>query len=145
LSSVFYKPPSSFIKMDESDKSFFANSDLQNKKFEELQQIAKNEIVSNAVKADNLLDFDDDEGEDGEILNSNSTTANENSDNILDELNDLFSGMGAGNSSNSTTTNSTVPNNDILGLLSSLSNPASQATASPSGENSNSGNLQGLF
>ena len=145
LSSVFYKPPSSFIKLNESDKSFFANSDLQNKKFEELQQIAKNEIVSNAVKADNLLDFDDDEGEDGDILNSNSTTANENSDNILDELNDLFSGMGAGNSSNSTTTNSTVPNNDILGLLSSLSNPASEATASPSGENSNSGNLQGLI
>lgn len=107
LSSVFYKPASSFIKLDKNDKAFVSSSDLQNKKFEELQQIAKNEIVNNAIKADNLLDLDDDYNAVGENPDDiPETSGQQKSENILDELNDLFSGLGT---SSSTTQASTIP------------------------------------
>lgn len=107
LSSVFYKPASSFIKLDKNDKAFVSSSDLQNKKFEELQQIAKNEIVNNAIKADNLLDLDDDYNAVGENPDDiPETSGQQKSENILDELNDLFSDLGT---SSSTTQASTIP------------------------------------
>lgn len=125
LSSVFYKPASSFIKLDSNDQVFVTSSDLQNKKFEELQQMAKNEIVNNTVKADNLLDFDDDNNE----VSDDVMTPSEQQGNILDELNDLFSGLG----NSSTTTNSTEPsskNGDIFGILGGVANNSPSSNAS---------------
>ncbi|GME80554.1 unnamed protein product [[Candida] boidinii] len=90
LSSVYYKPASTFdIDTDNIDK----NSKLQNRKLEDLQQLAKNEIVGNAIKSENLLDFDDDvEEEIGSVDGFGGESSNSN---ILDELNDLFSGLSA--------------------------------------------------
>lgn len=126
LSSVFYKPASSFINLDKNDPAFVTSSDLQNKKFEELQQIAKNEIVNNAVKADNLLDLDDDDNGGGEnpqdVLNGSDQNRGGN---ILDELNDLFSGLGASSAVTQTSTN-----NDPFGILGAVSSN-SPASASP--------------
>lgn len=126
LGSVFYKPASSFIKLDGSD-SFFTSSELQNKKLEELQQIAKNEIVSNAVKADNLLDLDDDDNnEDDEDNNAGGLLGGDNSGDILNELNDLFSGL---NTTSGTTNNSSsAASNNLLSILGGFDS----ATASPS-------------
>ena len=127
LSSIFYKPASSFINLDKNDQAFVTSSALQNKKFEELQQIAKNEIVNNAVKADNLLDLDDDYNGGGEnsedVLNGSDQ---QRSGNILDELNDLFSGLGT-----SSATTQTSTNNDPFGILGVVSSN-SPASASPS-------------
>lgn len=110
LSSVFYKPASTFISINQNDSSFFSSSDLQNKKFEELEQIAKNEIVNNAVKADNLLDFDnDDEG--------SESNEQQSGNNVLAELNDLFAGLG----SSSTSTDNAIQNNDLFNILGGLS------------------------
>lgn len=90
LSSVYYKPASTF---DIDTENINKNSKLQNKKLEDLQQLAKNEIVGNAIKAENLLDFDDDvEEEIGSVNGFNGESSNSN---ILDELNDLFSGLSA--------------------------------------------------
>lgn len=126
LSSVFYKPASSFINLDKNDPAFVTSSDLQNKKFEELQQIAKNEIVNNAVKADNLLDLDDDDNGGGEnpqdVLNGSDQNRGGN---ILDELNDLFSGLGTSSAATQTSTN-----NDPFGILGAVSSN-SPASASP--------------
>ncbi|GME92765.1 unnamed protein product [[Candida] boidinii] len=90
LSSVYYKPASTFdIDTDNIDK----NSKLQNRKLEDLQQLARNEIVGNAIKSENLLDFDDDvEEEIGSVDGFGGESSNSN---ILDELNDLFSGLSA--------------------------------------------------
>lgn len=148
LSSVFYKPPSSFIKIDSTNKAFISSSDLQNKKFEELQQIAKNEIVNNTVKADNLLDFDDDidnENENNDGGNGFNIGGAQNSGNILDELNDLFSGLGTDSNTNSSKTN-----NDLFGLLganSNISSASPSASPAPSGSNSESknGDILNLF
>lgn len=127
LSSVFYKPASSFIRLSSNDQVFVTSSDLQNKKFEELQQMAKNEIVNNTVKADNLLDFDDDNNE----VSDDVMTPSEQQGNILDELNDLFSGLG----NSSTVTNSTEissKNNDIFGILgAATNNSTSSNTTTP--------------
>ncbi|GAV27968.1 hypothetical protein PMKS-001436 [Pichia membranifaciens] len=126
LSSIFYKPASSFINLDNNDPAFVTSSALQNKKFEELQQIAKNEIVNNAVKADNLLDLDDEYNGGGEnsedVLNGSD---HQRSGNILDELNDLFSGLGT-----SSATTQTFTNNDPFGILGAVSSN-SPASASP--------------
>ncbi|KAG0675134.1 beta-adaptin [Pichia californica] len=113
LSSIFYKPASSFIRFN-NDKSFVTSSALQSKKFEELQQIAKNEIVNNAARADNLLDFDDDNVETPE---ENFTQSETQGNNILDELNDLFSGIGASSTNKTTTTQISGKNNDIFEIL----------------------------
>jgi vesicle coat complex subunit len=149
VSSVFYKPASAFIKLDKDQKAFITSSDLQNKRFEELQQIAKNEIVHNAVKADNLLDFDDgNDIENGNTININQAEQ-QNSDSILDELNDLFSGLGT-DSGNLQNTKSN--NNDILGLFGAsnvTSSPSISASASPAPTGTNTGSknndILGLF
>lgn len=111
LSSVFYKPASSFISLDQNNNLFFSSSDLQSKKMEELEQIAKNEIVTNAVKADNLLDFENDDFE----SNSNGQPS---TNNVLEELNDLFAGLN--NPSSSVASSSNVLNNDLLNLFGNL-------------------------
>lgn len=135
LSSVFYKPQTSFITAGKGHKAFIKSSDLQSKKFEELQQIAKNEIVSNAVKADNLLDFDNDNDNDfvnsDEINNPDDNTKQQTSGSILDELNDLFSGLG-----NTATAPEPSKNNNIFGSIGGIS---SSPSASPTPTTNKSG------
>lgn len=122
LSSVFYKPASTFIRLDENDKMFVNSSDLQNKRFDELQQIAKNEIMNNTVKAENLLDFDIDEEteETEENINNDQTNGQ-----ILDELNDLFSGL-----TSPTTQPSSTAGNDIFGIINNGQESGSNNTVS---------------
>ncbi|TID18613.1 hypothetical protein CANINC_003863 [Pichia inconspicua] len=108
LSSVFYKPASSFISVDQKENTFFTSSDLQTKKLEDLEQIAKNEIVNNAVKADNLLDFGNDD------LGDNSNEQ-ENSNDVLEELNELFAVLN--NPSTSKDSASTLSNNELLNVF----------------------------
>lgn len=118
LSFVFYRPASSFISFPSKNNLFFSSSDLQNKKIEELEQIAKNEIAINTVKSDNLLDFDNDV--DG------GSSEQQNSSNVLEELNDLFAGLG--NSSVSTTPGSVIPNNDLFNILGNISSEGNSNT-----------------
>ncbi|KAH3663608.1 hypothetical protein OGAPHI_005009 [Ogataea philodendri] len=87
LGSVYHKPASSFIKSIDGE---LINTQLQSKKLEELQQLAKTEIVNNTVKAENLLDFDDNDDSP-----QNSSAAVPSTGNVLDELNDLFSNFSA--------------------------------------------------
>ncbi|KAG7738398.1 hypothetical protein KL923_003095 [Ogataea haglerorum] len=89
LGSVYHKPASSFIKSLDGE---LINTQLQTKKFEELQQMAKSEIVKNTVKAENLLDFDDD-SDAAQNSNGQSGTNSPVTGNILDELNDLFTDL----------------------------------------------------
>ncbi|KAG7880324.1 hypothetical protein KL935_002784 [Ogataea polymorpha] len=89
LGSVYHKPASSFIKSVDGE---LINTQLQTKKFEELQQMAKSEIVNNTVKAENLLDFDDDYDA-VQNANGQSDTSTPVTGNILDELNDLFTNL----------------------------------------------------
>lgn len=76
LSSVYGKPSSTFIKDNLND----LHKDLN---IEDLQRQGKQEIINNS-KNENLLDLDDDGPSD-----NSSVATNEN--NLLDELNDLFS------------------------------------------------------
>ncbi|KAG7844870.1 hypothetical protein KL941_003610 [Ogataea angusta] len=89
LGSVYHKPASSFIKSVDGE---LINTQLQTKKFEELQQMAKSEIVNNTVKAENLLDFEDDYDA-AQNSNGQSGTSTPVTGNILDELNDLFTNL----------------------------------------------------
>ncbi|KAG7883456.1 hypothetical protein KL938_002693 [Ogataea parapolymorpha] len=89
LGSVYHKPASSFIKSIDGE---LINTQLQTKKFEELQQMAKSEIVNNTVKAENLLDFDDDYDA-AQNANGQSGSSTPVTGNILDELNDLFTNL----------------------------------------------------
>ncbi|ESW95824.1 hypothetical protein KL918_003380 [Ogataea parapolymorpha] len=89
LGSVYHKPASSFIKSVDGE---LINTQLQTKKFEELQQMAKSEIVNNTVKAENLLDFDDDYDA-AQNANGQSGSSTPVTGNILDELNDLFTNL----------------------------------------------------
>ncbi|KAG7857906.1 hypothetical protein KL939_003162 [Ogataea angusta] len=89
LGSVYHKPASSFIKSVDGE---LINTQLQTKKFEELQQMAKSEIVNNTVKAENLLDFEDDYDA-AQNSNGQSGTRTPVTGNILDELNDLFTNL----------------------------------------------------
>lgn len=123
LSSVFYKPASTFVTLNSNNK-FITSSDLQNMKFEELQQIAKNEIVNKAVRADNLLDFDDDQ----EIADKGSQNDQDRSDGtVLDELNDLFSGLGT-----SSTSATNGNNQDLFGILGSTTGTKSEESSATS-------------
>lgn len=123
LSSVFYKPASTFVTLNSNNK-FITSSDLQNMKFEELQQIAKNEIVNKAVRADNLLDFDDDQ----EIADKGSQNDQDRSDGtVLDELNDLFSGLGT-----SSTSATNGNNQDLFGILGSTTRTKSEESSATS-------------
>lgn len=123
LSSVFYKPASSFIKLDEKNQIFMKSSDLQNKKFEELQQMAKNEIVNNAVKSENLLDFDINNDGQNNLVDD---AENQTSGNVLEELNDLFSGLGT-----SSATQQTSNTTDLFGIINGLTLSASPSESSP--------------
>ncbi|QPG74338.1 hypothetical protein FOA43_001665 [Brettanomyces nanus] len=99
LGSVYYKPAVTFIKPKAENEALVNNATLQSKKLEELQQMAKSEIVNNAVKAETLLDFDDsEENQDSAApvdtpMGSIGIGATTGAANILDELSDLFSGM----------------------------------------------------
>lgn len=127
LGSVFYKPPSAFIKPKYSDSAFINKKKLQSRKLEELQQIAKTEIVQNAARAENLLDFDDSdtgneddeltEFEDEKTVEKNSTNPAANANQILDELSDLFAGMSTQPAAQQMGNKGTRKNNDILGLF----------------------------
>lgn len=132
LSSIFYKPASSFINANSDDQIFITSSDLQNKKIEELQQIAKHEIVNKAVQAENLLDFDDDDNGDIAIPDQELPEVgehNQSSDkNILDELNDLFTGLGP---SASTAQSGNTDPFGILGAASSVSPASASASSTP--------------
>ncbi|GMG29284.1 unnamed protein product [Ambrosiozyma monospora] len=110
LGSVYFKPSSTFLK---SSKTIGDASQLQTKKLEELQQMAKSEIVNKAVKAENLLDFDDEEDV---PTNGGSTSSSSNGD-ILGELNDLFAGMGSTSGANSQSTSNNSANNALFDLL----------------------------
>lgn len=98
LASVYYKPASSFTGVRSDSGAFLDNGKLQSKKLSELQQMAKSEIVSNAVKAENLLDFEESteeiQREQGVPLSSD-VAQTDPATNILDELSDLFSGIPA--------------------------------------------------
>ncbi|GME86986.1 unnamed protein product [Ambrosiozyma monospora] len=128
LGSVYFKPSSTFLK---SSKTIGDASQLQTKKLEELQQMAKSEIVNKAVKAENLLDFDDEEDV---PTNGGSTSGSSNGD-ILGELNDLFAGMASTSSANSQSTNNNNSANNALFDL--LGGGVSSGTPSPAPASSN--------
>ncbi len=120
IGSVYHKPASSFVNSDKIGVS----QQKANLAIEELQQMAKNEIVKQAVNAENLLDFDDDIG------NTSSLTAENGADkggNILDELNDLFSTPAPSTSLSPNLGGSS--NNDILSLFDSVPTQAQPQTA----------------
>ncbi|ANZ74736.1 BA75_01067T0 [Komagataella pastoris] len=85
LSTVYEKPGRDFVNTDDANRYF--NPNIQSRRIEELQLMAKREIMDNTVKAEHLLDFDDGIEEDG-LSGPNSIGINE-----LNELNDLFSGF----------------------------------------------------
>ncbi|ODV86610.1 hypothetical protein CANARDRAFT_27037 [[Candida] arabinofermentans NRRL YB-2248] len=141
LGSIYYKPASSFIGTGDHD--LINSSSLQTKRLEELQQMAKNEIVNKTVKAENLLDFDDDEdvGQ-SPPPTDNGTSSVSGGANILDELNDLFSGLSytqpaAG--SNGDTKNSALF--DLMNDTNTLSGPSTSTDK----KDSNSNDLLNLF
>jgi len=125
LGSVFYKPSSAFIKPKYSDSAFVNKKKLQSRKLEELQQMAKTEIVQNAARAENLLDFEDsdieneDEGtpefQDAETKEDDVKNPTANANQILDELSDLFAGMSTQTPAQKAGNKGPQKNNDILG------------------------------
>ncbi|QOU20188.1 hypothetical protein BRETT_004840 [Brettanomyces bruxellensis] len=127
LGSVFYKPSSAFIKPKYSDGAFVNKKKLQSRKLEELQQMAKTEIVQNAARAENLLDFEDsdieneDEGtpefQDAETKEDDVKNPTANANQILDELSDLFAGMSTQTPAQKAGNKGPQKNNDILGLF----------------------------
>ena len=127
LGSVFYKPSSAFIKPKYSDGAFVNKKKLQSRKLEELQQMAKTEIVQNAARAENLLDFEDsdieneDEGtpefRDAETKEDDVKNPTANANQILDELSDLFAGMSTQTPAQKAGNKGPQKNNDILGLF----------------------------
>ncbi|EGV64606.1 beta-adaptin [Yamadazyma tenuis] len=123
LSSVYGKPSYTFISNQPS--SFFKSMDI-----DELKAQAKQDIIEN-VKNENLLDFDDDFEENGNASEGAST----NSNNLLDELNDLFSNSGSSPASNTSTMKSNT--DDILSLFNTL-NVTSAPMAQPSQQQSQS-------
>lgn len=104
--SLYHKPSSMFTDQANSAKYVLSNKD---KNIEDLQKLAKDEIVS-SVKLENLLDFDDDEEEDVQV--STPTTGT----NILDDLNDLFAGLSSAPSSQPKTSKPAT-NEDLLSLF----------------------------
>lgn len=86
LGSVFYRPGDSFEDIGTGIRDNAGSTILRGKGINELSEMAKREIIGN-VRADNLLDFDDDSNELEVVENANSNG------NVLDELNDLFGGM----------------------------------------------------
>lgn len=128
LGSVYYKPAAAFIEVKTPTGSLAKNTKYQSKKLEELQQIARNEIVNNATKAENLLDFDDDDEDNVSANNENgiegvqgeavpeSEAKNTSSNQILDELNDLFAGMSTGPTPSKGTAKN-EKHDDLLGLF----------------------------
>ncbi|SCU90073.1 LANO_0D07492g1_1 [Lachancea nothofagi CBS 11611] len=76
LSSIYYRPVATMTKFNMG-----SNNGLKNKQLDELQFLARDEILKN-MNEDNLLDFDDDS-------NSATNTAVTNSS-VLGDLNDLF-------------------------------------------------------
>ncbi|VEU22995.1 DEKNAAC104069 [Brettanomyces naardenensis] len=130
LGSVYYKPGAAFVRLRSGDDGAFVdNATLQSKRLEELQQMAKSEIVNNAVKAENLLDFDesaeDRQGaqEEQEEEKIEVSASSDSAANILDELSDLFSGLSTQPAKNvSSSSASPAPHNsgnheDLLNLF----------------------------
>lgn len=130
LSSIYHEPASSFLSNYNNNKNQNHatrgnfnnnNGNISNKNIEELQQIAKNEIVNRTVKSETLLDFDDDETDldpnsgdsTGSNGPSNNNSNNNSNSNVLNELNDLFNF-----SAPSTNQNTNKVNDDIMGLFS---------------------------
>ncbi|KAF6072480.1 Adaptin N terminal region family protein [Candida albicans] len=121
LSSVYYKPAKSFI-----DPNAYSRVPVEKKnktKIEDLKNMAKEEIITNA-RNDNLLDFDDDDDEEGDgVSGSNGDSGNVG--NLLDELNDLFSTPPPPPSSSSQNSQSQIAGgqtstNDILSLFDTI-------------------------
>lgn len=111
LGSVYYRPGESFENIG-SDMKENSRGLLRGKGINELSEMAKREIMGN-VRADNLLDIDDDGSTDLETIDSPATTGN-----VLDELNDLFGGMTASDSSSPGTQNKEGgKHTDLLGLF----------------------------
>lgn len=118
LSSVYYKPAKTFI-----DPNAYSRVPVEKKnktKIEDLKNMAKEEIITNA-RNDNLLDFDDDEEEEGDALSGSNGDGNGNVGNLLDELNDLFSTPppppSTSQSTQLQTTGGQTSTNDILSLF----------------------------
>ena len=87
--------------------------------------MAKTEIVQNAARAENLLDFEDsdieneDEGtpefQDAETNEDDVKNPTANANQILDELSDLFAGMSTQTPAQKAGNKGPQKNNDILG------------------------------
>lgn len=134
LSSVYGKPSYTFI----SNQS----QTFESLNIEDLKAQAQQDILANG-KDENLLDFDDDFN-DNEVADGAST----NSNNLLDELNDLFSNTST--STNNTTTQPKSNTDDILSLFNLLNvNQPSQASpaqqAQPKSQSKVNDDLLDLF
>lgn len=132
LSSVYYKPAKSFI-----DPNAYSRVPVEKKnktKIEDLKNMAKEEIITNA-RNDNLLDFDDDDDEEGDgVSGSNGDSGNVG--NLLDELNDLFSTPPPPPSSSSQNSQLQIAGgqtstNDILSLFDTINTTTTTTTTTP--------------
>ncbi|ODV97523.1 hypothetical protein PACTADRAFT_37171 [Pachysolen tannophilus NRRL Y-2460] len=143
LSSVYHEPSEMFIEADAKAKSKnYILDTKENSKIEDLQRMAKNEIVNNAVKAENLLDFDDDdeyEGFDDANSSSNTNHTGNNNNNgvssnvdVLDELNDLFAGLSSGptvaTNNNNNNNNNNINNNNTINFNNAGGNDTTKKT-----------------
>lgn len=151
LSSVYGKPSSTFIKDNLND----LHKDLN---IEDLQRQGKQEIINNS-KNENLLDLDDDGPSD-----NSSVATNEN--NLLDELNDLFSNPTApqkktddildifgqmsmndastnNNNNNNNNNNTNNHNTASIGDLGSLGSPNTNGNSNSSTSSNNNANQKG--
>ncbi|CAI5758360.1 unnamed protein product [Candida verbasci] len=105
LSSVYHQPSDTFIEKG------YTKITTKTDKIEDIKDFAKSEIINNSARDENLLDFDDDE-----IENEESSG---NVNNLLDELNDLFS--------TPPPQKQTTTNNDIISLFNTTT-PATNNT-----------------
>lgn len=87
LSSIYHNPSTTVVQ----NLRNINRNGIANKNIDELQRMAKNEIVKGAQKAETLLDFDDDASNNDILFDNQMATTNAvNTGNVLNELNDLF-------------------------------------------------------
>ncbi|GMM34868.1 Apl2 protein [Saccharomycopsis crataegensis] len=122
LSSIYHEPASEFMDNYHKFHVSRTGNNIASKNIDELQQIAKNEIVNKAVKSETLLDFDDEpEYEDVNTTSANSetnTSSTTASANVLNELNDLFNFNASPVASQRQVSSDGKSNDDIMGLFS---------------------------
>lgn len=119
LASVYHKSPSTFVVNERGIKDV-----NRSKKIEELRSIAQNEIVQRTAKAENLLDFDDDNEEE----NPNGATQQ----NSLAELSDLFAGL----STQQPQPRQSFEQHDLFAMLTSNGTNTPDSTAEKGGKQS---------